>query len=45
MKKADVPMQHMADIVSTCIVFHNIFIGKDGFDRGWMKEFEKELRR
>lgn len=32
-------------IVSTCIVFHNIFIGKDGFDRGWMKKFEKELQR
>jgi hypothetical protein len=45
LKKADVPLQHMADIIWTYIVLHNICIGKDGFDQGWMKEVEKELQR
>jgi hypothetical protein len=45
MKKVDVPLQHMAGIISTYIVLHNICTGKDGFDQAWMKEVEKELQR
>jgi hypothetical protein len=35
----------MANIIWMCIVLHNICTKKGGFDRGWMKEIEKELQK
>jgi hypothetical protein len=45
-KRADVPLRSMADIVSTCIVLHNLcIITKDKFDSNWIKEVEAELKK
>lgn len=45
-KRADVPLRSMADIVSTCIVLHNLcIITKDKFDAIWIEEAEVELHK
>jgi hypothetical protein len=45
-KRADVPLRSMADIVSTCIVLHNLcIITKDKFDAIWIDEAEVELKK
>ncbi len=42
MKNEDVPLWHMVDIVSTCIVLHNICTTKkDGFDGKYIKSGKK----
>lgn len=41
MKKVDVSLWHMLDIVATCIVLCNICTtGNGGFNKGWIKEVE-----
>jgi hypothetical protein len=45
-KRADVPLRSMADIVSTCIVLHNLcIIMKDKFYSNWIEEAEAELKK
>lgn len=45
-KRADVPLRSVADIVSTCIVLHNLcIITKDKFDATWIDEAEVELKK
>ena len=45
-KKTDVSLQSMTDIVSTCIVLHNLcIITKDKFDAIWLEEAEVELHK
>ena len=45
-KRADVPLRSIADIVSTCIVLHNLcIITKDKFDTIWIEEAEVELKK
>jgi hypothetical protein len=45
-KRADVLLRSMADIVSTCIVLHNLcIITKDKFDSIWNEEVEAELKK
>jgi hypothetical protein len=42
-QKTDVPLRSVADIVSTCIVLHNLcIITKDKFDSIWIEEAEAE---
>lgn len=46
MKRTNVLLQIMDDIVSTCMVLQNICtFGKDGFDRRWIEEGEIFLQR
>jgi hypothetical protein len=45
-KRADVPLRSVADIVSTCIVLHNLcIITNDKFDSIWIEEAEAELKK
>jgi hypothetical protein len=45
-KRADVLLRSVADIVSTCIVLHNLcIITKDKFDSIWIEEVEVELMK
>jgi hypothetical protein len=45
-KRADVPIKSVADIVSTCIILHNLcIITKDKFDSIWIEEAEAELKK
>jgi hypothetical protein len=45
-KRAYVPLRSVADIVSTCIVLHNLCINtKDKFDSNWIEEVEAELKK
>ena len=44
-RRIDISVRHMADIV-TCIVLHNMCtIGNDKFDMEWIKEAEKKFNR
>lgn len=44
MKRTDVPLRMVPDLVCTCIVLHNLCIAmKDSFDRNWIDEAEVEL--
>ena len=46
MRRFDIPLRHMADVVATCIILHNMCtIGKDKFDIEWIEEAERELNR
>jgi hypothetical protein len=45
MKHMDCPLCFISDVVSTCIILHNICILlKDAFDRTWIEDVEKELQ-
>ena len=42
MRRANIPLRHMADVVVTCIILHNMCtIGKDKFDIEWVEEAER----
>ena len=44
MRRVDISLGYMTDVVSTCIVIHNMCtIGKDTFDIEWIEEVEREL--
>ena len=46
MRRCDVPLRMIPDIVSTCIVMHNLCITmKDGFDVDWITEAEEQLQK
>ena len=46
MRRSDISLRHMTDIVATCIILHNICtIRKDKFDIEWIEEAERELNR
>jgi hypothetical protein len=46
MRRADIPLRYMADVVCTCIILHNMCtIGKNKFDMEWIEEAERELCR
>jgi hypothetical protein len=44
MKRTNVLLQHMDNVVSTCMVLQNICTF-DGFDRRWIEEDERKLQR
>jgi hypothetical protein len=45
-KRADVPIRSMTNIVSSCIVLHNLcIITKDKFDAIWIEEAEMKLHK
>ncbi len=44
MKRCDIPLRMVPDVVCTCIVLHNLCITmKDAFDKTWIDEAESEL--
>lgn len=44
MRRVDVSLRHMDDIVATCIILHNMcIIEKDKFDLEWMGRSIKEI--
>jgi hypothetical protein len=44
MKRCDIPLHMVLDLVRTCIVLHNLcIIMKDSFDKTWIDEVENEL--
>ena len=46
MRRTDIPLRHMTDVVATCIVLRNMCtIGKNKFDIKWVEEAEKKLNR
>lgn len=46
MRKVDVPLRHMTNIIATCNVLYNIYtISKDKFDKKkWIEKAERELQ-
>jgi hypothetical protein len=45
MKQMDYSLCFIMDVVSTCIILHNICIlSKDAFDRTWIENVEKQLQ-
>jgi hypothetical protein len=46
MKRYDVPLKNVPDLVATCIVLHNLCITmNDGFNGNWISEAEEQLQR
>ena len=46
MKRCEVPLRSMPDIVATCIVLHNLCImNKEGIEEDWIVEAENKLSR
>ena len=46
MRRVDLPLRQMIDVVAACIVLHNMrTIGNDKFDIEWIEEAERELKR
>ena len=46
MRRSDIPLRHMADVVATCITLHNICtIGKNKFDTNLIEKTERESSR
>jgi hypothetical protein len=46
MKRCDVPLRSVPDLVATCIVLHNLcIIMKHGFNKSWISEAEEQLQR
>jgi hypothetical protein len=44
MKRCDIPLRMVSDVVYTCIVLQNLYITmKDSFDKTWIDEAENEL--
>jgi hypothetical protein len=45
MKRMNYSLCFILDVVSTCIILHNICIlSKDAFDRTWIEDVEKKLQ-
>jgi hypothetical protein len=45
MKCMDYSLCFILDVISTCIIVHNICIlSKNAFDRTWIEDVEKELQ-
>jgi hypothetical protein len=43
LKRVDIPLRHMSDLVTTCIRLHNMCnVNLDGFDMDWALEAQKE---
>ena len=41
MKRGDIPLRHMTNVVAICIVLHNMCtIEKGKFDKEWIEEAE-----
>lgn len=46
MKRSEVPLRNMPDIVATCIVLHNIcIVNNEGIEEDWIIEAENKLSR
>jgi hypothetical protein len=46
MKRCEVPLRSMPDIVATCIVLHNLcIVNKEGIEEDWIVEAENKLSR
>ena len=46
MKRCDVPLRSVPDLVATCIVLHNLCITmNDGFNENWISKAEEQLQR
>lgn len=46
MKNVDKLVHHMAHVVATCILIHNLYIiGNDSFDIDQIEEIERKLKR
>ena len=46
MRRANIPLRHIADVIATCIILHNMCtIGNDKFDIEWIEKVERELNR
>ena len=46
MKRSEVPLRNMPDIVATCIVLHNIcIVNNEGIEEDWIIEAENKLAR
>ena len=46
MKRCDVPLRSVPDLVATCIVLYNLCITmNDGFNENWISEAEEQLQR
>ena len=46
MRRVDIPLRHMTNVIATCIVLHNMFtIRNDIFDIEWIEEVDRELNR
>jgi hypothetical protein len=45
LKRIDIPLRHMMDLVKTCICLHNMCIANlDGFNMDWALEAQKEAQ-
>jgi hypothetical protein len=43
LKRVDMPLRHMLDLVMACICLHNMCIANsDGFDMDWALEVQRE---
>ena len=46
MKRCEVPLRNMPDIVATCIVLHNLcIVNKEDIEEEWIVEAENKLNR
>ena len=46
MKRCEVPLRNMPDIVATCVVLHNLcIVNKEGIEEDWIVEAENKLSR
>ena len=46
MKRCDMPLRSVSDLVARCIVLHNLCITmNDGFNENWISEAEEQLQR
>lgn len=45
LKRIDVPLQNLLDLVTTCICLHNLcIINGDAFNMRWAKRVKKDLK-
>lgn len=45
LKRIDMPLRHVLDVVAACICLHNLcIIHKDKFDEEWTQEAERLMR-
>ena len=46
MKRCDVPLRSVTDLIATCIILHNLCITmNDGFNENWILEADEQLQR
>ena len=46
LKRIDIPLRHVQNLVTTCICHHNLcIIHKDKFDLDWIKKVERLMQR